>query len=168
MNLTDVKLPKELEADGAGEVIRQTLGARTVQLWAGSDLSIPLITLGEPSKRVIRRVYLNGQVRWGLEAISDKLAKEEKGITNLRERRGLPTGDRVSRLLLLSNDGAERFYRRIERLLYAHGPRLFVCMVDMDGDELGRLVTGGERQIKAVLAEHKGTVAEILRAVTIG
>jgi hypothetical protein len=168
MNLSNIRLPRELEVDGNAGTIRKVLGARTVQLWAGSDLSIPMITMGEPLKKVIRRAGLNGQIRWGLEAISDKLKEEEKGIANLREGRGLPTGDRVSRLLLISNDGAERFYRHIERLLQAHAPRLFVCMVDMDGNELGSMVTGREKQIKVVMAEHKSVVAEILRAMAIG
>jgi len=168
MNLSDIRLPRELEADGNAKTIRQVLGARTVQLWAGSDLSMPIITMGEPLKKVIRRAGLNGQVRWGLEAISDKLKEEERGIANLREDRGLPTGDRVSRLLLISSDGAQRFYRHIERLLQAHAPRLFACMLDMDGNELGSMVTGREKQIKVVMAEHKSVVAEILRAVAIG
>jgi hypothetical protein len=167
MNLSDIRLPRELEADGTAETILRVLGARTVQLWTRSHLFIPRITMGEPLKKVFRRAALNGQVRWGLEAISDKLKKEERGIANLREGRGLPTGDRASRLLLVSNDGAERFYRHIERLLQAHAPRLFACMVDMDGNELGSMVTGREKQIKVIMAEHKGAVAEILRAIPI-
>jgi len=168
MNLSDIKLPRELEADGNAETIRRVLGGRTVQLWTGSDLSIPMITMGDPLKKVVRRASLNGQVRWGLEAISDKLKEEERGIANLREGRGLPTGDRVSRLLLISNDGAERFYRHVERLLQAHTPRLFACMVDMDSNEMGSMITGREKQIKVVMAEHRSVVAEILRAMAIG
>lgn len=168
MNLSDIRLPRELEADGAAETIRQVLGARTVQLWPGGDLSIPVIAMNDPLKKVLQRASLNGQIRWGLEAISDKLKKEQRGIANLRDGRGLPTGDRVSRLLLFSNDGVQRFYRLIERLLKVHVPRLFGCMIDMDGIALGRLITGKEAQIKVIMAEHKGIVAEILRSVATG
>ena len=168
MNLSDIKLPRELEADRADEAIRRVLGARIVQLWPGSELFIPVIAVGDHLKKVIRRASLNGQVLWGLEAISAKLNREERGITNLREDKGLSTGERVSRLLLLSSDGAERFYRHIERLLQAHAPRLFGCMVDMDGSALGDLVTGREKQVKVVMADHKRVVAEILRAIAIG
>lgn len=168
MNLSDIKLPRELEADGTAETIRQVLWARTIQLWRDGSLSIPVITASEALRNVLRRANLNGQVRWGLEAISDKLIEEERGIAHLREGRGLPTGHRVSRLLLVSNDGAERFYRNIERLLRAHIPRLFCCMVDIDGNELGSLVSGREKQIKVVMADHKSVVAEILRAMAKG
>jgi hypothetical protein len=165
MNLSDLKLPRELEADGSAETIRRVLWTSTVQLWPGSDLSIPIISIGGPLKKVLQMANLNGHIRWGLEAISDKLKKEQAGIANLREGKGLPTGDRVSRLLLFSNDGAERFYRHIEHLLKLHAPRLLGCTLDMDSNALGSLIKGGQSQIKVIMAEHKGIVSEILRTV---
>jgi len=168
MNLSDIRLPRELEANETAETIRLVLGVRTVHLWPGGSLSIPVITASEALRKVLRRASLNGHVRWGLEAISDKLKEEERGIAHLRESRGLPTGHRVSRLLLVSNDGAERFYKDIERLLRAYIPRLFGCMVDIDGNELGSLVSGREKQVKVAMADHKSVVAEILKAIAIG
>lgn len=168
MNLSDIRLPRELEADGTTETIRQALGVRMVQLWPGGNLSIPMITMGDPLKKVLQRASLNGKVRLGLEGISDILKKEQKGIANLREGRGLPMVDRVSRLLLISNDGAQRFYRHIEHLLQDHSPRLFGCMLDMDGNAVGKLITSKETQIKVIMAENKGVVAEIFRAIATG
>jgi hypothetical protein len=163
-----MRLPRELEADRTAGDIRQVLMARTVTLLPGGDLSVPMITMGDPLIKVLQRANLNGQVRCGLEAISDKLANERRGIDHLREEKGLPTGERVSRLLLVSNDGAQRFYRQIEHLLQFHGPRLLGCMLDMDGSALGSLITGKERQIKVIMAEHKGVVSEILRTLLCG
>jgi hypothetical protein len=168
MNLSDIRLPRELEADGTTETIRQALGVRMVQLWPGGNLSIPMITMGDPLKKVLQRASLSGKVRLGLEGISDILKKEQKGIANLREGRGLPMVDRVSRLLLISNDGAQRFYRHIEHLLQDHSPRLFGCMLNMDGNAVGKLITGKETQIKVIMAENKGVVAEIFRAIATG
>jgi hypothetical protein len=127
-----------------------------------------MITMGDPLKKVLKRANLNGQIRWGLEAISDKLAKERRGIDHLRKEKGLPSGERVSRLILISNDGAQRFYRNIEHLLQLHAPRLLGCMLDMDSSALGSLITGKERQIKVIMAEHKGVVSEILRTLLAG
>jgi hypothetical protein len=103
-----------------------------------------------------------------LGAISDRLEMERRGIALLREGRGLPTGDRVSRLLLISSDGAQRFYRHIEHLLQLHAPRLLGCMLDMDGNALGSVITGREKQIKVIMAEHKEAVSELLRALLEG
>lgn len=168
MNLSDMRLPRELEADGTAGTIRQVLMVRIVQLWSGSDLSVPMITMDDPLKKVLQTANLRGHVRCGLEAISDKLEMERRGIAHLREGKGLPTGDRVSRLLLISSDGAQRFYRHIEHLLQLHAPRLLACMLDMDGNALGTVITGKERQIKVIMAEHKEAVSEILRALLTG
>ena len=166
MNHSDIRLPRGLEADGTAETICHILLTRTVQLWFGSDLSVPIITMNDNLKKILQTPpNPNGKVQCGLETISGKLEKEKRGIDHLREERGLPTGDRVSRLLLVSNDGTRRFYRNIERLLQLHAPRLLCCMLDMDGNSLGSVITGREKQIKAILAERKETVAAILRTL---
>ena len=50
MNLSDIKLPRELEADGTAETIRCMLMARTVQLWSGGTLSVPVIAMNDTLK----------------------------------------------------------------------------------------------------------------------
>ena len=165
MNLSDMRFPRQLEADGTVEVIRGALMARTVKLWPGGDLDVSMITMSDPLKKVLQKARLKGQIRCGFEAIFDKLESERKGIANVRERKDGPYGDRVSRLLLFSNDGAERFYRHIEHLLQAHAPRLLGCLLDINGSALGNVITGKDKMIKLVMAEHKEVVAEILRTI---
>jgi hypothetical protein len=165
MNLSDMRFPRQLEANGTVEIIRGALMARTVKLWPGGDLDVSMITMSDPLKKVLQKAMLKGQIRCGFEAIFDKLESERKGIANVRERKGGSYGDRVSRLLLFSNDGAERFYRHIEHLLQAHAPRLLGCLLDINGSALGNVITGKDRMIKLVMAEHKEVVAEILRTI---
>jgi hypothetical protein len=75
-------------------------------------------------------------------------------------------GMRVSRLLLLSDDGAERLYRHAERLAMVHAPRVLAAVLAADGAALGRTTTGREVVVKAMLAQHKLAVAALLRALT--
>ena len=168
MNLTDIRFPRQLEVEDTAETIRQALMACTVKLWLGGDLDVSMITMSEPLKKVLRNARLKGQIRCGFEAIFAKLENEKKGITNVRERQGAPYGDRISRLLLFSNDGSERFYRHIEHLLRAHTPRLLGCLLDIDGSALGNVITGKDRKIKLVMAEHKEVVSGILRTIAAG
>lgn len=165
MDISCIKLPRGVDADS--DDIRQALSARTVRLWSGSDLSIPLINVSDPLKKTLQQANLNGFIRCGLEAISDKLDSEKRGLDHLRKGKGLQGGERVSRLLLVSNDGAERFYRHIEGLLRLHSPRILCCMLDVDSNTVGNIITGKEKQIKAVMAEHKETVATILRTLLV-
>ena len=153
---------------GASETIRRALMDHTVKLWPGGNIDVPLITMDDSLKKVLQTARYKGQVRCGFEAISDKLASERKGIANVREHTGAPYGDRISRLLLFSNDGAERFYRHIEHLLQMHAPRLLGCRLDIDSDTLGHLITGKDSRIKIVMAEHKEVVSKILRTLVAG
>jgi hypothetical protein len=150
MNLSDIRFPRQLEAEGTAETIRKALMARTVKLWPGGTLDVARITMDEPLKKALRTARLQGRIQYGFETVSNRLVDENKGIANVRGRGGAPYGDRVSRLLLFSNDGAERFYRHI------------------DGIAMGSALTGKEVRIKLLMAEHKDAVSEILRTMVAG
>jgi hypothetical protein len=165
MNLSAMRFPRQLETDGSAEIIRKALLARTTKLWAGSKISVPIIPLSAPLKLALQKARMQGRIRYGFEPIFEKLASEKKGIANVQRQTGVSSGDRISRLLLFSNDGAERFYRHIEQALQTHAPRLLGCFLDIDGNALGHLITGKECVIKIVMAEHKDVVSGILHAL---
>jgi hypothetical protein len=164
----DIRLPRALEVEGAAGEIRRALAARSLKLWPGGVLEAPVVGMSEPLERALREAQLRGRLRCGFESVREKLAGERKGIEHLRERQSAPQGDRVSRLILFSNDGAERFYRHVESLLQANAPRLLGCLLDIDGRVLGNLLTGGERPIKLMMAEHKEAVSGILLTLVAG
>jgi hypothetical protein len=168
MNISDMRFPRQLEADGSAEIIRRVLMARATKLWAGSKITVPVITLIEPLKMALQKARLQGRIRYGFEPIFEKLVSEKRGIANVRRQTDAPYGDRISRLLLFSNDGAERFYRHIEQALQEHAPRLLGCLLDIDGGALGHLITGKAGVIKIVMAEHKDVVSGVLRALVDG
>jgi hypothetical protein len=165
MNISAMRFPRQLESEGATEVICQALMARITKLWAGSKIYVPVISLSEPLKMALQKARMKGRIRYGFESIFEKLAAEKKGIANVQRQADVSSGHRISRLLIFSNDGAERFYRHIEQALQTHSPRLLGCLLDIDGGAMGRLITGKEGVIKIVMAEHKDVVSGILRAI---
>jgi hypothetical protein len=167
LNLSDIRLPRELEADDSATAIRRILSARTTTLWPGGNQEVPVISMTDPLEQALVNARLKEQIRCGFDAIVEKLRSEKKGIMNVRAQRCALYGNRVSRLILLSNDGAERLYRHIERLLQDHSPRVLACLLDIDNSILGRLllIAGKDRQIKVVMAEHKAAVSDLLRAI---
>jgi hypothetical protein len=160
-----MRFPRQLETDGSAEMVRRVLMARTAKMWAASEVEVPVITVTETLKAALRKARLRGRIRCGTDPIFEKLAGEKKGIAQVRSQSKTAYGDRISRLLLFSNDGAERFYRNIEQAIKANTPRLLGCFLDIDGSALGQLITGREGIIKIVMAEHKGSVADILRTI---
>ena len=165
MDLSEMRFPRQLEADYGADVIRRVLTGQTRKLWSGGEADVPLIALGDPLKGALREAVRTRRLRCGLEGALLKLDSEKAGIAKAGERSDLPHGGRISRLILLSNDGAERFYRHVEQLMRSHAPRLLACLLDTDSDVLGKLVTGHDRQVKLVMAEHKDAVSAILRAI---
>jgi hypothetical protein len=161
----EMRFPRQLEADYDPASIRRVLMSRTARLWSGGDCDVPRVTLGDSLKKVLQAAATKGHVRYGFEAVSAKLATEHTGIALVRGRSSTPHGERISRLILLSNDGAERLYRHVEQLVRSHAPRLLACLLDVDSSVLGALVTGKDKRVKLVMAEHKDAVSDILRAI---
>ena len=165
MNLADIRFPRELETDNTAETIRLALLSHTVKLRPDSDFVVSRVEMAIPLKIALRQAMLRGQIRCGFEAIAGKLESERMGIASVRERTDAPYGKRISRLLLFSNDGAGRLYRHIEQMLKAHSPRLLGCLINMDNNDFGHLITDRDSKIKIVMVEHKAIVCDILRAM---
>ncbi len=165
INLTIVRFPRKLESTDACEAVRRILLARIVKIRPDSNFDIPRIELEKPLEDALRKSRLRGQICCGFDDIADKLENERIGIISTRRRTDAPFGNRISRLLLFSNDGAERLYRHIEEILKIHSPRILGCLLNIDSAALGRLINRRESKIKIVMADHKDAVCEILRAI---
>jgi hypothetical protein len=75
---------------------------------------------------------------------------------------GVKRGDRVSRLLLLANEGSDGFYRQVENLLRRHGPRVLAIRMDVDAAGLGTPLFGEGHSARLLLIKHKEAVAAVL------
>lgn len=165
MNISDMHFPRQLEADGRSEKILAVLAAKEIQLYPEAHLSVPLFHVHKSLADALRKVRLQRRVFIGLEGIMEKLAAEKKGLDHLRQNDPSPGLERISRLLLFSNDGALRFYHSIEQALTLHRPRLLGVMLDINSHDLCTIVTGKAAGIKVILIDHKDAVAEVLQSL---
>jgi hypothetical protein len=160
---SNVALPREIEAGPDAAAIRAWLAEPGRRLWPGGDVCVPVLALGPALEAALGAARAGGRLVLGLEAIAETLANEARGLA----RPGAEKSARVSRLLLVSGDGAERLYRQVERLAVAHAPRLLVLLLACDALALGGATTGREAPVKAALAVHKDAVASLLRAACL-
>jgi hypothetical protein len=168
MNLANIRLPRQLEDDASAESICRSLILCAVRLRSGGTIDVPVIKLTDNLKKELQRARIQGRIRFGFESISEKLESERYGIKNAHQSSGASYGNRISRLLLFSNDGADRFYRHIEQILESNAPRLLGCKLDVDSCVLGQLILGKEKKIKIIMAEHKDVVSGVLKAIVAG
>ena len=110
----------------------------------------PLLTLTPKLRTHIFHAKSLGDLIIGYDAMAKALADELRG---LRKTKNL--GDRVSRLLLASNDGSPRFYRQLAFLQERQGPRLLICRLAVDSLLMGNILGFKEQVVKAVLPEQK-------------
>ena len=157
--------PREIEADPCAAALGARLDANAAPLWARGTILAPTVHVGDVLLRTLEHAARDGALVLGLEAATAALNAEEAGLAALASRDGKARAERVSRVLLLANDGAERFYRAVESLTRAHATRLLTCRLDAPADALGPWVLGRPASVKAVLVQRKGAVSAVLRAI---
>jgi hypothetical protein len=160
-----VRLPKGVEADRRGAQLLLDLSAHTEPLWSASAMRVPVARMSDALSAALKSAYSANRVVRGLEGAQQTLAAEERGLRIADRQSGAPRGVRVSRLLILASDGAERFYRQVESLLRRHGPRVLAVRVAIDAESLGALLFGPGRRARLLMLEHKDAVAAVLLAM---
>jgi hypothetical protein len=160
-----LRLPKLVEADPRGPHLLQNLITHTQPLWRESGLWIPSAKLDLELAEALKIAYQTGQVIRGLESAEQALATEERGLRMADVQSGVTRGVRVSRLLILAKDGAQRFYRNVETMLRRHGPRVLAIRLEIDEKGLGELLFGPDQVARLVMLEHKKAVASVLLAM---
>lgn len=104
----------------------------------------------------------------GLEAAEAALEAQRRGVVAQRDSalHASPSApQRISRLLLISDDGSDRFYRNVERLQRNHGAVLEVIRVTCDELRLGVAVFGPGKRVRAFLVDHKDAVVRVLESL---
>ncbi len=162
------KLSKSSESDSLpSEAIERVLKKSEAKLWDGSSELVPFVVFSTTLESALKGVRQSGQLLGGLEAIETILQKEQAGLTKVG---AIPVAkDRVqaaSRLVFLSNDGSERFYRSAENLLRRFGRRVLICRLDVGSEVLGRFF-GKDASVKALLVTRKDLVSRVLSALVL-
>jgi len=157
-----LRLPRVIESDPRGPQLLRILTERTRPLWRGSKIEVHATTLSLELAAALRNALSAGQVVRSLENAERTLDAEERGLRQVDRRSDMPRGMRISRLLFLADDGAERFYRQVERLLRRHGHRVLAVRLEVDADILGELLFGPNHLVRLLMLDHKKAVSMAL------
>ena len=161
-DLQRLRLPRLVEEDpaGPGMLVRMAVSAKPV--WPTGRLKVPSGALLEGLTATLRIAIRQGQLVQGLESAQRRLAAERRGLSIADRRSGVTRGERVSRLVLCSNDGADRFYRQVERLLQENSLRVVAVILDVDATQMGQRVLGDGQMARLLMLHHKRAVAKAL------
>ena len=101
----------------------------------------------------------------GLEGAEAALAAQEIGLSQAAAAQTQSGKPRVSRLLVMSQDGSPRFYHQVDKLQTRFAQRLQVLRLECDEAALGYAVFGGGQRARAVLLDHKAAVLLFLESL---
>ncbi len=154
-----------IESDPRGSEILKLLTTGMKSLRTGSKFKAAFLPCSERFITALQLEHKRGRLIRGFELIERSLQIQAHGLSMVDEKLQKPRGARISRLLVISNDGAERFLRKIESLLNDHGDRVLALVVDADSEKLGPLFFGEGKTAKVIMLEHKESVANALFAL---
>jgi hypothetical protein len=160
-----LRLPRKVEDDPAAAHLASELTARALPLWPRGELRVARADLSPALEAALTSAFSAGRIVRGLEDTTRALAAEARGLANVDQRTGAARGARVSRLLVLADDGSERFYRSVESLLRRHSPRVLALRLSADEEALGQLLFGPGRVARLLMVERKDAVSQVLLAL---
>ena len=155
-----MKLPRQLENERIESDVRAALERESIALYSDSEISIPVLKLNPKLRQHIFYAKSAGALIFGFEAIEEYLANELQGLQNVDSH-----SDRVSRLLIVTNDGSHRFYRGLEFLQRRQGERVLICRLDVDSVTMGNILGFKDKLVKAVLVNRKNSVMNVLKSL---
>jgi len=159
--------PRPLIADGKAEAIAAWWCESRAEAVSAGHRAFAR----HPATAALRSVLFEiRRARWlvrGLEDAAQSLASQQAGLKHAPATQIEAGKRRVSRLLVLSDDGSDRFYREVEKLLAVYSTRLEVLVLECDEVGLGEAIFGPGRAARAVLLDHKEAVVRFLETLDL-
>ncbi len=160
-----LRLPRKLNDEPVAAHLGRELALRAHPLWEGGDVSAVRVEVGEDVEEALRGARASGRIVRGFEGAERALAANQLGLKLADQKTGVERGARVSRLIVLADDGSERFYRNVESLLRRHAPRVLALRLSANEDAVGQLLFGPDQRARLLLVEHKDAVTHVLLAL---
>ena len=155
-----MELPKQLKKDNIEVEVQAALDKESIALYTESETQISVLTLSHKMRQQIFFAKSMGDVILGLDTIEKSLENELRGLEKTDNK-----SERISRLLLVTNDGSTSFYQGVEYLLQTQVTRLMVCRLDIDAKLMANILGLKNKKVKAVLLNSKKAVINVLKSI---
>ncbi len=159
-------LPKMIE-EIDGPVLMKFLNSQCHPLSESSRYYLPRIALTPHLQSALVMCHRDGSLIRGLPEIQHSLENEQHGLQMGTDLHGSGSPRRVSRILLMTRDGSDRFYHQVKQLFKACSPRLAGLLLDCTSSDLSMALFGKPGDVKSLLASHKNSVHLILNSLLI-
>ena len=160
-----LRLPRAVEDEPRAANLASQLASRARPLWAGGALDVPRVEMAPAFEAALKSAFSASRIIRGLEGAQRALSNERQGLAQVDRKTGVGCGGRVSRLLVLADDGSERFYRDVESILQRNAPRILALRLSANEAALGQLLFGPDQVARLLMVAHKDAVSTVLLAL---
>lgn len=161
----NILLPKKLEETEEGEKILAVLQGLIKPVKPGHGYRVPSFPLSQSIINALYSARRTGRLIRGLEDADKKLAAEKTGIENVDIKTGSGRKERLSRLVIIANDGSDRFYWQTKKIVEQNRPRALAIQLDVSSFELGEILFGPGKRALFLLISHKDAVIKFLTSL---
>lgn len=155
-------LPKALETAEEGREVLMTLDSHLNPVKPGSEYLLPLFQFSIHIKEALSSARRTGRLTRGIDEAEKMLDAERAGILSVDKKTGSERVERISRLIVVANDGSDRFYRQTKKVVEQNKPRVMVIALDITSFELGEAIFGPGKRALFLLINHKDAVINLL------
>jgi hypothetical protein len=156
------KFPRAIEADSRRNTLEELLSKDLRPLWENGRILVPHLSFTENFERELINAKDHRHLERGLERIEHVLNHEKAGQEAVARKKGTPVAERISRLLIIADDGVERFNRGCESILVRHSERVLGLRLNVSSEALSAPLFGPEKSVKAVLVTDREDVTALL------
>jgi hypothetical protein len=160
-------LPKALETGDEGSPVLIILNNHLNPVKPGSDFKLPTFNLSQAILNALHSARRTNRLIQGLEETEKKLDAERAGIVQADNKAGAARNERISRQAVIANDGSDRFYRQVKKMVKNNYPRVLALCIDVSSYELGERLYGPEKRALFLLLNHKDAVINLLKSLII-
>jgi hypothetical protein len=160
-------LPKKLDGTGEGKKIAEALYSSLKPVRPGSAYLLPSFPFSGAIKDALNSARRTGRLIRGIEEAEKMLDAERAGILSVDMKTGNERTERISRLIVVANDGSDRFYRQTKRIIEQNRPRIVAIHLAVTSFELGEAIFGPGKRALFLLVSHKDAVINLLKSLII-
>lgn len=161
--LEALKLPSAVESDPRHEQVKAVLSKDRQVLWENGKISIPNVSFTPNLEAVLLKILEKQHLIKGVAQAERALEREKRGLDRGQEKKGITTtANRISRLLIIAQDGTQRLNRACESMLYRYSERLWGIRLDVSSEVLSKKIFQVEQPVKVLLVTDRDAVSEVL------
>ena len=158
-------LPKKLEGSEDGNKILTFLNSNLKPVQFLKEYMMPVLSGSQSIFNALNSIRRAKRLIRGFEDAEKKLNAERVGIKKVDNKTGSERIERISRIVVVTNDGSERFYRQTKKLVEQNSPRVMAIYLDISSFDLGERLFGPGKRALCLLINHKEAVINFLTSL---